>query len=71
VRLWAHWIPAKIAIQDVDFNSRTITLEQPYAGNLKGTVWDDYWAARTRTRFHIYNSKSFLDKLGEFYMDTA
>ncbi len=69
VRLWAHWIPAKIAIQDVDFNSRTITLDQPYAGNLKGTVWNDDWAARTRTRFYIYNSKSFLDRPGEFYMD--
>jgi parallel beta-helix repeat protein len=69
VRLWAHWIPAKIAIQSVDFNSRIITLDQPYAGNLKGTVWDDDWAARTRTRFYIYNSKSFLDRSGEFYMD--
>jgi len=69
VRLWAHWIPAKIAIQSVDFDSRIITLDQPYAGNLKGTVWDDDWAARTRTRFYIYNSKSFLDQPGEFYMD--
>ncbi len=69
VRLWAHWIPAKIAIQSVDFNSRIITLDQPYAGNLKGTVWNDAWAARTRTRFYIYNSKSFLDQPGEFYMD--
>jgi hypothetical protein len=69
VRLWAHWIPAKIAIQDIDFNSRIITLGQPYAGNLKGTVWDDDWAARTRTRFYIYNSRSFLDRPGEFYMD--
>jgi len=69
VRLWAHWIPAKIAIQDIDFNSRIITLDQPYAGNLKGTVWDDDWAAHTRTRFYIYNSKSFLDRPGEFCMD--
>ena len=69
VRLWAHWIPAKIAIQSVDFDSRIITLDQPYAGNLKGTVWDDAWAARTPTRFYIYNSKSFLDQPGEFYMD--
>jgi hypothetical protein len=43
VRLWAHWIPAKIKIQTVDFDSRIITLDQPYAGNLKGTVWDDQW----------------------------
>jgi hypothetical protein len=71
VRLWAHWIPAKIAIQSVDFNSRIITFDQPYAGNLKGTVWDDEWAARTPTCFYIYNSKSFLDQPGEFYMDTA
>ncbi len=71
VRLWAHWIPAKIAIQDIDFDSRIITLNQPYAGNLKGTVWNDDWAARTPTRFYIYNSKSFLDQPGEFYMDTA
>jgi hypothetical protein len=71
VRLWAHWIPAKIAIQDIDFNSRIITLDQPYAGNLKGTVWNDDWASRTRTRFYIYNSKSFLDQPGEFYMDHA
>jgi Right handed beta helix region len=71
VRLWAHWIPAKIAIQSIDFDSRIITLDQPYAGNLKGTVWDDDWAARTRTRFYIYNSKSFLDRSGEFYMDPA
>ena len=69
VRLWAHWIPAKIAIQDVDFDSRVITLQQPYPGNMKGTVWNDDWAARTRTRFFIYNSKSFLDQPGEFYMD--
>jgi hypothetical protein len=69
VRLWAHWIPAKITIQNIDFDSRIITLDQPYAGNLKGTVWDDAWAARTRTRFYIYNSKSFLDRSGEFYMD--
>ena len=41
VRLWAHWIPAKIKIQSVDFDSRIITLDQPYAGNLKGTVWND------------------------------
>ena len=71
VRLWAHWIPAKIAIQSVDFDSRIITLDQPYAGNLKGTVWNDDWAARTPTRFYIYNSKSFLDRSGEFYMDTT
>jgi len=69
VRLWAHWIPAKIAIQNIDFNHRVITLDQPYAGDLKGTVWNDDWAARTRTRFYIYNSKSFLDQPGEFYMD--
>jgi len=67
--LWAHWIPAKIAIQSVDFDSRVITLDQPYAGNLKGTVWNDAWAARTPTRFYIYNSKSFLDQPGEFCMD--
>ena len=71
VRLWAHWIPGKIAIQDVDFKKRIITLDQPYAGNLIGTVWNDDWAARTRTRFYIYNSKSFLDKPGEFYMDAT
>ncbi|MBC8869323.1 MAG: right-handed parallel beta-helix repeat-containing protein [Planctomycetes bacterium] len=69
VRLWAHWIPAKIKIQSVDFDSRIISLDQPYAGNLKGTVWNDAWAARTPTRFYIYNSKSFLDQPGEFYMD--
>ncbi len=69
VRLWAHWIPAKITIQSVDFDTRIITLNQPYAGNLKGTVWNDAWAARTPTRFYIYNSKSFLDQPGEFYMD--
>ena len=66
VRLWAHWIPAKIAIQSVDFDSHVITLDQPYAGNLKGTVWDDAWAARTPTRLYIYNSRSFLDQPGEF-----
>jgi hypothetical protein len=71
VRLWAHWIPAKIKIQSVDFDGRIITLNQPYAGNLKGTVWDDAWAARTPTRFYIYNSKSFLDQPGEFYIDTT
>ena len=71
VRLWAHWIPAKIKIQSVDFDSRIITLDQPYAGNLKGTVWDDEWAARTPTRFYLYNSKSFLDQPGEFYMDPS
>ena len=70
VRLWAHWIPAKIKIQSVDFDSRIITLAQPYAGNLKGTVWDDQWAARTPTRFYLYNSRSFLDRPGEFYMDS-
>jgi hypothetical protein len=69
VRLWAHWIPAKIAIQDIDFESRIITLNQPYAGNLKGTIWNDDWAARTPTRFYIYNAKTFLDQPGEFYMD--
>ena len=71
VRLWAHWIPAKIKIQSVDFDSRVITLDQPYAGDLKGTVWDDAWAARTPTRFYIYNSKSFLDQPGEFCMDAS
>jgi len=71
VRLWAHWIPARIRIQSVDFHSRTITLRRPYAGDLKGTVWNDAWAARTPTRFYIYNSKSFLDQPGEFYMDSA
>jgi len=71
VRLWAHWIPAKIAIQSVDFDSRIITLDQPYAGNLKSTVWDDAWAARIPTRFYIYNSRSFLDQPGEFYMDNT
>ena len=71
VRLWAHWIPAKIKVHSVDFDSRTITLDQPYAGNLKGTVWNDAWAARTPTRFYIYNSRSFLDQPGEFYMDPA
>ena len=71
VRLWAHWIPAKMKIQSVDFDSRVITLDQPYAGNLKGTVWDDAWAARTPTRFYIYNSRSFLDQPGEFCMDAA
>lgn len=69
VRLWAHWIPAKIRIQSVDFDTRVITLDQPYAGNLKGTIWNDEWAARTPTRFYIYNSRSFLDQPGEFYMD--
>jgi len=71
VRLWAHWIPGKIAIQNVDFESRIITLQQPYAGDVRGTVWNDEWAARTRTRFYIYNAKSFLDRSGEFYMDAA
>lgn len=71
VRLWAHWIPAKIKIQSVDFDNRIITLVQPYAGNLKGTVWDDQWAARTPTRFYLYNSRSFLDRPGEFYMDSS
>lgn len=71
VRLWAHWIPAKIMIQSVDFDSRIISLDQPYAGDLKGTVWNDQWAARTPTRFYIYNSKSFLDQPGEFYMDAS
>ncbi|MBM4018404.1 MAG: hypothetical protein FJ288_08790 [Planctomycetes bacterium] len=72
VRLWAHWIPAKIAIQSVDFDSRTITLGQSYAGDMQGTLWEDpKWAARTPTRFYIYNSRTFLDKPGEFYMDSA
>lgn len=71
VRLWAHWIPGKIAIQNIDFDSRIITLQQPYPGNVQGTVWNDDWAARTRTRFYIYNAKSFLDQPGEFYMDHA
>jgi hypothetical protein len=71
VRLWAHWIPAKIAIQSVDFNSRVITLKRPYPGDLKGTIWNDAWAARTPTRFYIQNSKSFLDQPGEFYMDST
>lgn len=71
VRLWAHWIPAKIRIHSVDFDSRVITLDQPYAGNLRGTVWDDAWAARTPTRFYIYNSRSFLDQPGEFCMDAG
>ena len=71
VRLWAHWIPAKIKIQSVDFDSRIISLDQPYAGNLQGTVWNDKWAARTPTRFYIYNSRSFLDQPGEFYMDPS
>ena len=69
VRLWAHWIPAKVAIQDVDFDSRVITLQQPYPGNMQGTVWNDDWAARTRTRFYVYNSMTFLDQPGEFCMD--
>lgn len=47
VRLWAHWIPAKIKIRAVDFDSRFITLGQPYAGDLKGTVWDDQWAVHS------------------------
>ena len=71
VRLWAHWIPGKIAIKTVDFDSRVITLRQPYPGDLQGTIWNDDWAARTRTRFYIYNAKSFLDRPGEFYMDHA
>jgi hypothetical protein len=71
VRLWAHWIPGKIAIQKIDFDSRIITLQQPYPGNVQGTVWNDDWAARTRTRFYIYNAKSFLDQPGEFHMDHA
>ena len=71
VRLWAHWIPAKIAIQDIDSDRRIITLQQPYAGDVKGTVWDEKWAARTLTRFYIYNAKPFLDQPGEFYMDPA
>jgi len=71
VCLWAHWIPGKIAIQNINFKKRIITLVQGYAGNLKGTVWDDDWAARTRTRFYIYNSKSFLNQPGEFYMDAT
>lgn len=71
VRLWAHWIPAKIAIQTVDFDSRTIILGQSYAGDMQGTIWDDAWAARTRTRFYIYNARTFLDQPGEFYMDAV
>ena len=69
VRLWAHWIPGKIAIRHIDFDSRIITLQQPYPGNVEGTVWNDKWAARTRTRFYLYNARSFLDQPGEFYMD--
>ena len=70
VRLWAHWIPAKVAIQSVDFDSRTITLDESYAGDMKGTLWEDpKWAAKTRTRFYIYNSRTFLDQPGEFYLD--
>ena len=69
VRLWAHWIPGKIAIQEIDFDSRIITLQQPYPGDVQGTIWNDEWAARTRTRFYIYNAKSFLDQPGEFYTD--
>jgi len=70
VRLWAHWIPARIAIRSVDFDSRTITLDQPYAGDMQGTIWaDPKWAARTPTRFYIYNSKAFLNCPGEFCMD--
>ena len=71
VRLWAHWIPAKIKIKSVDFTGRIIALDQPYAGDLKGTVWNDAWAARTPTRFYVYNSRSFLDRPGEFYMDAT
>jgi len=72
VRLWAHWIPAKIAIRSVDFDSRAITLDQSYAGDMQGTVWaDPKWAARTRTRFYIYNSRTFLDQPGEFHMDAT
>jgi parallel beta-helix repeat protein len=72
VRLWAHWIPARTAIQTVDFDSRIITLDESFAGDMKGTLWEDSkWATRTPTRFYIYNSKSFLDQPGEFYMDTA
>jgi hypothetical protein len=72
VRLWAQWIPAKTAIQTVDFDSRIITLDESYAGDMRGTIWDDNaWAARTRTRFYIYSSKSFLDQPGEFCMDQA
>jgi parallel beta-helix repeat protein len=71
VRLWAHWIPAKIAIQNIDFGSRIITLRQPYPGSMQGTVWNDEWAARTRTRFYIYNARSFLDQPGEFYMEPS
>ncbi len=32
-------------------------------------MWDDAWAARTPTRFYLYNSRSFLDQPGEFCMD--
>jgi len=71
VRLWAHWIPAKIRIRAVDLGSRVITLSRPYAVSLSGTVWNDAWAARTPTRFYIYNCRSFLDQPDEFYMDSA
>ena len=68
--LWAHWIPARTRIKSVDFDQRIITLVRPYAGDLKGTVWDDAWAARTPTRFYLYNAKAFLDRPGEFCIDT-
>ncbi|NOX54051.1 MAG: right-handed parallel beta-helix repeat-containing protein, partial [Planctomycetes bacterium] len=70
VCLWAHWIPARTRIKSVDFRRRIITLVRPYAGDLKGTVWDDHWAAKTPTRYYIYNSKAFLDRPAEFCVDT-
>lgn len=70
VSLWAHWIPARTRIGHVDFDRRVVTLTRPYAGDLKGTVWDDRWAAKTPTRYYIYNSRAFLDRAGEFFMDT-
>ncbi len=70
VSLWAHWIPARTRISRVDFHNRLVTLTRPYAGDLKGTVWDDRWAAKTPTRYYIYNSRAFLDRAGEFFMDT-
>jgi hypothetical protein len=72
VRLWAQWIPARMAIQTVDFDTRTITLEKSYAGNMKGSVWENpAWATKKPIRFYIYNSRTFLDQPGEFYMDRA
>lgn len=72
VCLWAHWIPARIAIRTVDFERRTLTLDQPYGGDMRGTFWEDpKRAARVRTRFYVYNSRTFLDEPGEFFMDQA